>query len=423
MENGKKRILIHTLIFSPDGVSTAYLYNDIALAFQKKGWDVVVLSTTPHFNVVKEQLAEQPMKWGVWGVYKKSLFRGANSELAHGIPVYHIPQKKFKSTVLRLIGFMYWHILSFVMGLFIRNVDVILSPSPPLTIGRLNNWLGKLKGCKVVYNVQEIYPDILNKPETSLVHRYLRSMERKVYNQSDAVTTIDQIFYDTIVDRFEDRSKLHIIPNFVDTDLYKSGVSTAELDKSLFPENDNIKLLYAGNIGWAQDWKPLVILAEKTRNLPVEYFLIGMGKMRSWVEEQKQTLGLDKLHILDYQPRHLMPAILAYSDLQYIFMPPESEGMGFPSKVYTIMACGRPLLVCSGENTPIVNFLKPIGCAKLITDHNLDRKTDEMTQWLAGMTREKLREMGAKGEAIVKAEYAKEIVTNKYVELVNSLLE
>lgn len=423
MENGKKRILIHTLIFSPDGVSTAYLYNDIALAFQKKGWDVVVLSTTPHFNVVKEQLAEQPMKWGVWGVYKKSLFRGANSELAHGIPVYHIPQKKFKSTVLRLIGFMYWHILSFVMGLFIRNVDVILSPSPPLTIGRLNNWLGKLKGCKVVYNVQEIYPDILNKPETSLVHRYLRSMERKVYNQSDAVTTIDQIFYDTIVDRFEDRSKLHIIPNFVDTDLYKSGVSTAKLDKSLFLENDNIKLLYAGNIGWAQDWKPLVILAEKTRNLPVEYFLIGMGKMRSWVEEQKQTLGLDKLHILDYQPRHLMPAILAYSDLQYIFMTPESEGMGFPSKVYTIMACGRPLLVCSGDNTPIVNFLKPIGCAKLVTNHDLEQKTDEMAEWLRSMSSEKLREMGSKGEAVIQAEYTKDIVASKYVELCESLVK
>lgn len=415
MVYGKKKILIHTLIFSPDGVSTAYLYNDIALAFQKRGWDVVVLSTTPHFNVVEEQLAEQPLKWGVWGLYKKSSFKG--------IPVYHVPQKKFKSTLLRLVGFVYWHIVSFLMALFMKNIDVILSPSPPLTIGRLNNWLGKLKGCKVVYNVQEIYPDILNKPKTSLVHKVLSKMEYKVYNKSAAVTTIDQVFYETIVDRFEDKSKLHIIPNFVDTDLYKSGVSTAELDKSLFPENDNIKFLYAGNIGWAQDWKPLVKLAEKTRNLPVEYFLIGMGKMRSWVEEQKQTLGLDKLHILDYQPRHLMPAILAYSDLQYIFMTPESEGMGFPSKVYTIMACGRPLLVCSGENTPIVNFLKPIGCAKLITDHDLDRKTDEMTQWLAGMTREKLREMGAKGETIVKAEYAKEIVTNKYVELVNSLLE
>lgn len=411
----KRRILIHTLIFSPDGVSTAYLYNDIALAFQKVGYDVVVVSTTPHFNVVEEQLAEQPMRWGVWGLYKKSLF--------HGIPVYHVPQKKFKGTLLRLLGFVYWHIVSFLIGLFLKNIDIILSPSPPLTIGRLNNWLGRLKGCKVVYNVQEIYPDILNKPKTSMLHRYLRGMEKRVYNSSTAVTTIDQVFYDTIVDRFVDRNKLHIIPNFVDTELYHEGVATNSLDKNLFPETDGIRLLYAGNIGWAQDWKPLVKLAEKTRDMDVEYFLIGMGVRKKWVEEQKVALGLDKLHILDYQPRHLMPAILAYSDLQYIFMTPEQEGMGFPSKVYTIMACGRPLMVCSGGNTPIVNFLKPVGCAKLVTNHDLEAKTTEMAEWLKGMTREKLREMGIKGEKVIMENYTKEIVTQKYVELVDSLLK
>lgn len=412
--NRKKKILIHSLIFSPDGVSTAYLYNDIALAFKKRGYDVVVLSTTPHFNLVKEQLDRQPMKWGVWGLYKKSTFEG--------IPVYHVPQKKFKSTLLRLIGFIYWHIVSFFVALSIKHVDVILSPSPPLTIGRLNNWLGKIKGCKVVYNVQEIYPDILNKPETSFVHRFLRGMEKRVYNKSAAVTTIDKVFYDTIVDRFDDKSKLHIIPNFVDTSLYHGGVSTAELNKSLFPENDSIKLLYAGNIGFAQDWEPLVRLAEKTRNLNVEYFLIGMGVKKQWVEEQKENRKLDNLHILDYQPRRLMPAILAYCDLQYIFMTPEQEGMGFPSKVYTIMACARPLLVCSGENTPIVNFLNPIGCAKLVTEHDLERKTDEMAQWLSTMTREKLREMGMKGEHVIQQSYTKEKVTGQYVDLVNSIL-
>ena len=414
MINGKNRILIHTLIFSPDGVSTAYLYNDIALAFQNKGWDVVVLSTTPHFNVVEEQLAEQPMKWGVWGLYKKSSFKG--------IPVYHVPQKKFKSTLLRLVGFVYWHIVSFLMALFMKNIDVILSPSPPLTIGRLNNWLGRLKGCKVVYNVQEIYPDILNKPETSLVHKLLSKMEYKVYNKSAAVTTIDQVFYDTIVDRFDDKSRLHIIPNFVDTDLYCSGVSTEALDKSLFPETDSIKLLYAGNIGFAQDWEPLVKLAEKTRGEKIEYFLIGEGVKKGWVEEQKDALRLDNLHVLPYQPRYLMPAILAYSDLQYIFMTPDMEGMGFPSKVYTIMACGRPLMVCSGENTPIINFLRPVDCAKLVTSHDLERKTDEMAQWLCTITREQLREMGKKGEKVIHENYTKEIVTKKYVELVDSLL-
>lgn len=403
------------MIFSPDGVSTAYLYNDIALAFKRAGYDVVVLSTTPHFNIVPEQLEKQPMKWGIWGLYKKSLFEG--------IPVYHVPQKKFKSTLLRLIGFVYWHIVSFFIGLFIKNVAVIVSPSPPLTIGRLNNWLGKIKGCKVVYNVQEIYPDILNKPETSFIHRYLRGMEKRVYNNSAAVTTIDQVFYDTIVGRFDDKSKLHIIPNFVDTDLYHDGVSTKELNRKLFPETDSIKLLYAGNIGFAQDWEPLIRLAEKTRNQNIEYFLIGMGVKKKWVEEQKNLLGLDKLHILDYQPRHMMPAILAYSDLQYIFMTPEQEGMGFPSKVYTIMACARPLLVCSGDNTPIVNFLKPVGCAKLVTDHDLERKTDEMAKWLSTITRADLRQMGVKGESVINQSYTKEKVTRQYVELVDSILK
>ena len=80
-----KRILIHSLIFSPDGVSTAYLYNDIALAFQKKGYEVVVVTTTPHFNVVPAQLEKQPLRWGVFGLFKKSQY--------NGIEVYHVPQK------------------------------------------------------------------------------------------------------------------------------------------------------------------------------------------------------------------------------------------------------------------------------------------------------------------------------------------
>lgn len=410
----KKKILIHSLIFSPDGVSTAYLYNDIALAFKKAGYEVVVLSTTPHFNVMEEQLAEQPMKWGCWGLFKKSIFKG--------IPVYHVPQKKYKSTLLRLLGFIYWHIVSFFVGLSIKHVDVILSPSPPLTIGYLNQWLGKLKGCKVVYNVQEIYPDILGKNQ-GLVFKVLSRMEHKVYNGSDAVTTIDKVFYNTIVDRFEDKSKLHIIPNFVDTELYHSGVSMGVLDKSLFPETKNLKVLYAGNIGFAQDWEPLVELAEKTRDLDVEYFVIGEGVMKPYVEEKKKELGLDKLHVLPYQPRHQMPAILAYSDVQFIFMNPKMEGQGFPSKVYTIMACGRPLLVCSGSNTPIVNFLQPLGCAKLVTEHDIEKKTDEMVQWLAGITREELHQMGGCGEKIIQESYTKENVAKQYVDLIDLLLK
>ena len=409
-----KRVLIHTLIFSPDGVSTAYLYSDIALRLQQRGYEVVVLTTTPHFNIVSEQVEKQPMRWKVWGFCKVSKF--------NGMTVLHVPQKKFKSTLLRILGFCYWHIVSFFIGLTVRHVDLILSPSPPLTVGWMNLGLAKLKGCKVIYNVQEIYPDIL-KLKDGFVQKFLSWMEHKVYNGSDAVTTIDQIFYDTIVGRFKDKSKLHIIPNFVDTDLYHEVEWDGKLDSNLFPKNDSIKLLYAGNIGHMQSWEPLVVLADKTRDMNVEYFVIGEGAQRGYMEEEIKNRGLDKLHLLPYQPRELMPAILSYSDASFIFMVPGRDGDGFPSKVYTIMACERPMLIMSGENTPIINFLKDKNCAKLITEMDFDKKVDEIVEWLKSVTKEELSQMGKNGLAEIQAKYTKEKVTDMYVDLVDKLVQ
>ena len=420
MQDKKKRVLIHTLIFSPDGVSTAYLYNDIALRLQERGYEVVVLTTTPHFNIVPEQVDKQPMKWKVWGFCKVSKF--------NGMTVLHVPQKKFKSTVLRLLGFVYWHIVSFFIGLTVKHVDLILSPSPPLTVGWMNLGLAKLKECKVVYNVQEIYPDIL-KLKGGVTLKFLRWMEHKVYNGSDAVTTIDKVFHDTIVDRFEDKSKLHIIPNFVDTELYHED-NNQELENlrirwantNLSNDPNTIKLLYAGNIGHAQSWEPLIELADRTRDLNVEYIVIGEGAKRGYLVDETERRKLTNLRILPYQPRELMPAILSYSDASFIFMAPEMDGDGFPSKVYTIMACQRPMLILSGENTPIVNFLKDKGCAKLITEKDFDKKADEMVEWLSRVTKEELREMGKRGLAEIQAKYTKEIVTGMYADLVDSLL-
>jgi len=408
-----KRVLIHTLIFSPDGVSTAYLYNDIALQLQKRGYEVVVLTTTPHFNNVPDQVEKQPMSWKVWGFCKVSNF--------NGMKVLHVPQKKFKNTVLRLLGFVYWHIVSFFIGLTIKDVDLILSPSPPLTIGWLNLGLAKLKRCKVVYNVQEIYPDIL-KLKGGMTLKFLSWMEHRVYNGSDAVITIDKVFYDTIVDRFKDKSKLHIIPNFVDTELYHEVSSFKFKDSSLFPETDSIKLLYAGNIGHMQSWEPLIELADRTRDLNVEYIVIGEGAQRDYVVAEIENRKLDKLHLLPYQPRDLMPAILSYSDASFIFMAPGRDGDGFPSKVYTIMACQRPMLILSGENTPIVNFLKDKNCAKIVTEKDTDKKVAIMEEWLRSVTKEELREMGKNGLQTILQNYTKDIVTSQYADLIDSLV-
>ena len=98
------------------------------------------------------------------------------------------------------------------------------------------------------------------------------------------------------------------------------------------------------------------------------------------------------------------------------------EGDGFPSKVYTIMACERPLLVLSGKNTPIVNFLEDKGCAKIVTEKDSVKKVQEMSEWLHHVTKDELREMGKRGLKTIQESYTKEIVTSKYADLVKELI-
>ena len=244
-----------------------------------------------------------------------------------------------------------------------------------------------------------------------------------MYNQSDAVTTIDTVFYETIVDRFTDKTKLHIIPNFVDTYLYKPiERDNLSLNRQLFPLNPStLKLMYAGNIGHAQDWKPLIKTAIEVRDSPIEFFIIGEGVMKSYIQNEIKNNNLQNVHLIPYQPREQMPSLIAYADLQFIFMSPEMEGHGFPSKVYTIMACAKTLIVCSGKNSPIYKFLNKLNCAYLIAETEMEEKVKKIVTILKSISGEALTTKGKAGLDEIVAHYSNDAVTEQYVNLANKL--
>ena len=432
-----KRLLIHSLVFGPDGVSTAYLYNDIAAAFAAAGWSVKVVTTTPHFNPPKPDATSEnsprgssaegltPPSTSVDGppAIEPRVLRPSGRDLCGGctIKVVRIPMRRFRHIWSRLLGFAWWHLASFFVILLGKRPDVILSPSPPPTVGLLNVWLGWLKRCKVVYNVQEIYPDILQNIH-GLPLKVMRRLERRIYDGSDAVITIDTVFRDTIAPRFKHPERLHIIPNFVDTELYKP-LRCAQNDSG----DDRIILLYAGNVGLAQDWDVLLELAEKTAELPVEYRVVGDGLRKDCLLEGIAARHLSNIAVLPYQPREKMPALLAESDADFIFMNPKMDRQGFPSKVYTIMACARPLIVSSGEDTPIVNFLKGQPYGRLFAaEGRADAIAAYLRELLEGgvkSARATLRGMGASGRKLIEEQYSREKVTSRYVELLESLIK
>ncbi|WP_252624495.1 glycosyltransferase family 4 protein [Aquirufa antheringensis] len=402
------------MVFSPDGVSTAYLYNDIALGLVENGFDVVVLTTTPHYNLIESELVKQPIEKKLFGLYYLSDFKG--------IQVYHIPLKKYKNTGKRLISFFYWHILSLFIGFSIKKINFVLSPSPPLSIGFISLLIAKFKGAKSVYNVQEIYPDLLinqGNVKSSIIINLLKKFEKFIYKHSAAVTTIDEVFYAKISSRFSDISKLKIIPNFVDTDLYKPLNYKQDLPSVFGSDNGKIKILYAGNIGFFQDWAPILFAARELLEENIEFWIIGEGVQKEYLEIEIQKQNLSNVRIFPYQNRELIPVINNYVDIHFIAINPLMEQEGFPSKVYTIMACAKPIIVVTGEKTPLYNFLENKNCSLLITN---DRNSG-FTEAIRKLANDKaLREkLGNNGYELIVNKYSKRVILSKYADLFKAL--
>jgi glycosyltransferase involved in cell wall biosynthesis len=409
-----KRVLIHSIVFSPDGVSTAYLYNDIALGLVDSGFDVTVLTTTPHYNVIDSELMKQPLSKKMAGLYYVSNFQG--------IEVYHIPLKKYKSTLKRIFSFVYWHIASFMLALTIKKINFVLSPSPPLSIGFISLLIAKLKGAKAVYNVQEIYPDLLinqGSLKSKILINLLKKFERFIYNYSAAVTTIDQVFYSTILPRFVNGDNLKIIPNFVDTDLYKPLRQNLKLPAIFGDVNDKIKILYAGNIGFYQDWDPLFFAAKEFLDENIEFWIIGEGVQKEYLISEVQNQNLTNIRIFPYQSREIIPIINNCADIHFIAINQQMEQEGFPSKVYTIMACAKPLVVVTGQKTPLFNFLQDKNCAELVTENRNINFTNAIRK--LAKNKELRDELGNNGYQVIRANYSKKVVVSKYSNLLNSL--
>ena len=409
----KKRLLIYSLVFSPDGVSTAYLYNDIALGFQRNNYEVTVLTTTPHYNLIQESLDRQPLKKYFLGLFFTSNF--------NGIKVYHIPLKKYKSSLIRILSFIYWHFTSLIIGLFLKNPDIILTPSPPLSSGLIAILLARIKGSKSVYNVQEIYPDLLinhGRLTNPVIIKFLKILEGWVYNWSDAITTIDQNFYNTIKTRIKNLDKLKIISNFVDTELYKTS-SSVPLPKVFKKIKGKTDMVYAGNIGIAQEWDLVINLAKAIKKLPITIWIIGEGVKKKYLESQIKKHKLFNIQLLPYQERKYMPVINLFADFHFIAMNKSMEHDGFPSKVYTIMSSGKPMVVVSSDQTPIVSFLEQTKAALTVTNHSL---TDFKKAVLKLEADQDLRNtLGTNGRKVVEQKFNKQVVIKKYIKLAEDI--
>jgi colanic acid biosynthesis glycosyl transferase WcaI len=409
------KVLIHSLVFAPDGVSTAYIMTDLASELSRLGHAVTVLTTTPHYNLEPAATAAYQMT-----PVGRGVFQGRVGEVL----VWHLsmPMKGDK-VATRMADYIRFHLRSlWLAGTRFGKFDVVIAPSPPLTMGLVAAALGLMTRAPSIYNLQELFPDaavndglLRNRAMIAFMHL----LERAVYTASARVVTISNAFADVLRARSVPDRKIVVIPNFVDTNLYRPRER-----RNPFATNnglaDDFVVLYAGNLGKTQDWESFLYAAESLRSRPITFAVSGDGLKGDWLRSEVERRSLTKVKLLGYLPRHQTPLLYASSDIGIIPMKARATIDTFPSKVYTHFACAKPAIVSADEGSELKRVIRESGCGSVVPPDDPKALTSAIQQ--AFERRDSLAAEGAKGRAFVEKTYSKEAVAARYSALIEDLL-
>jgi colanic acid biosynthesis glycosyl transferase WcaI len=406
-------LLITTHVFPPDQVSSGYLYADIARAFRDAGWTVTVVTSVPHYNLPEGFVHTSRRR--MLGLYREELFEG--------IRLYRIPQAKKPHIWNRVYQFMRFHATTLIIALNRDRADVVLASSPPLTMGLMGNMLAWLKGARSVYNVQEIYPDIAV-AEGSIRNPVLvwlfSLMETLVYRYSDRVVTIDETFSEVLAPRMPDDGRLVSIPNFIDTQLYYPEQKDNAFSRQHGLE-DSFVVGYVGNIGMFQNWNIVLEAAARTLGVPgVRWCVVGDGIRREWLISEVARRGLTNMLVLPYQARETVRLVNAAIDVHMVLMTASSDRNGLPSKIFAVMACGRPVVVSCSDGAPLARVMEDAGCGDRVDLDDSAGLAEAVLQLRADTDR--YVQYAEAGLDKVRRCYSREAVTQQYVALATELL-
>ena len=385
---------------------------------KKYGHEVTVITTTPHYNRDVEAEKKQPLRKFFGKLIQKSDY--------HGIPVYHISMpKKGPNVLVRILAWLNFHFLNTIASIkILKSPDILIVPSPPLTMG-INAFLFSLiHKCKFIYNVQEIYPDyaikvgvIKKRPLITLLY----VLEKFVYKKAKALTVIAPNMANVIIKKGVSSSKVHLIPNFVDTsELFPLPKKNDFSKKTNLTEKFVVS--YAGNMGTGQDLETFIECADIVReNKKIHFLMLGDGVLSSRLKNKVKELALKNFTFLDYQPYSLMPQIYASSDISLVPQLKEITDAAIPSKVYRIMACGRPVLALTKPESDLANLIKEAHCGYIVNAGSPCDLSETILD--AERNRAQVYGMGLSGRKYVEERYSREHIAGQYHQLILSLTE
>lgn len=339
-------ILIVTQYFWPE----SFRINDLAAGLVERGHSVTVLTGIPNYPQ------------GTF--YDGYSFLKNVSETYNGVKIIRVPLvPRGNATGVKLaVNYLSFLVFASLFAPFICSEKyelIFVFQISPVTVGIPAVFLKKIKKIPILFWVQDLWPETLSAVGAVTSQRLLNGIDklvRYIYRNSDRILVQSQAFITSVESKRVSPEKILYFPNSVEKYFQPVDHLSDFEGRALLPSG--FRLMFAGNIGSAQDFNTILKAAEILRDWKnIHFVILGDGSMFNWVEEKVQQLGIfDNFHLLGRRPAEIMPSYFAEADAMLVTLKREPIfALTIPSKIQSYMACGRPIIAAlDGEGGRII---------------------------------------------------------------------
>jgi colanic acid biosynthesis glycosyl transferase WcaI len=345
------RILAVLPHFEPDVAPTGVIASRLVEELGGLGHHIEVVTSLPWY----EHHAVLP-------AWRGKVVRREKTAWGRITRVHPFPTGDKLNIAKRAVGFAAFCALDAAMAAGGSRVDVAFAMTPPLPMAATGWFAALARRAPLVLNVQDVFPDVaveLGLLRGKRVIAAASALERWSYARCAAVTVLSADMRANLAAKMRHPDRLHVIANFVDVDAVRPGPSENSY-RAEYGLSGKTVVMYAGNVGMSQSLDLMIDAARATADRDdIVYVINGGGSTLPDLEAA--AAGLPNVRFVPMQPIERLPEVLAAADVQVVPLKTGLSRSSVPSKTYSIMAAGRPVLASVDEGSEVQRIVEAAG--------------------------------------------------------------
>ena len=325
----------------------------------------------------------------------------------------------------RIINFLTISIsIAFAALRHVRKGDVVIVVTNPPALPPLIRWASSLRGAKPVLLVHDVYPEVLKATglmkASSLRYRIASRLAKSLYRGFDRVVVLGRDMRALIAAKLGSGDRIVEIANWGDTAAIRPRTGPNALRDRL-GLTDKFVVQYAGNIGRSHGIDALIAAAEALSDDPAFHLLvIGAGARKKEIEDAVRSRALQNITLMPFIPREELPLSLTACDVALVAMMPGMKGVSVPSRLYNILAAGKPVIAMGEPDSELGLVVSESGAGWVVPPGDSAALVDAIRN--ARSDASSLESIGARGRAAAEARWTPAHAIERWTALVEDLI-